>query len=85
MFRGSPNHPAPRGYTGKLKREQLANENLPGGPADYEEDHLISLELGGAPADSRNLWPQPWERRGSKFATPGTGAETKDHIENYSS
>ncbi len=73
----------PQAYTARLKREQLANENLPGGPADYEEDHLISLELGGAPADPRNLWPQPWERRGSKFATPGTGAETKDHIENY--
>jgi hypothetical protein len=28
--------------------------------ADYEEDHLISLELGGAPADVRNLWPEPY-------------------------
>ena len=26
----------------------------------YEEDHLISLELGGAPADARNLWPEPY-------------------------
>ncbi len=25
---------------------------------DYEEDHLIPLELGGAPADPRNLWPE---------------------------
>jgi hypothetical protein len=24
----------------------------------YEEDHLISLQLGGAPDDERNLWPQ---------------------------
>ena len=26
---------------------------------DYEYDHLISLELGGAPNDARNLWPEP--------------------------
>jgi hypothetical protein len=26
---------------------------------DYEYDHLVSLELGGAPNDPRNLWPEP--------------------------
>ena len=26
---------------------------------DYEYDHLIALELGGAPNDPRNLWPEP--------------------------
>ncbi len=26
---------------------------------DYEYDHLVPLELGGAPNDPRNLWPQP--------------------------
>ena len=26
---------------------------------DYEYDHLISLELGGAPKDTRNLWAEP--------------------------
>jgi hypothetical protein len=26
--------------------------------ANYEEDHLIPLELGGAPADPKNLWPE---------------------------
>jgi hypothetical protein len=26
---------------------------------DYEYDHLIPLELGGAPNDPRNLWPEP--------------------------
>lgn len=25
----------------------------------YEYDHLVSLELGGARNDSRNLWPEP--------------------------
>jgi hypothetical protein len=24
-----------------------------------QEDHLISLELGGHPTDPRNLWPEP--------------------------
>lgn len=28
-------------------------------PRHYEYDHLISLELGGAPNDARNLWPEP--------------------------
>ena len=31
---------------------------LSGTTADYEEDHLISLELGGNPVDARNLWPE---------------------------
>jgi hypothetical protein len=30
-----------------------------GSPHDYEYDHLVSLELGGALNDSRNLWPEP--------------------------
>jgi hypothetical protein len=42
--------------------------------ADYEEDHLIPLELGGAPRDPRNLWPEP--HYGSKMAY------TKDSVEN---
>jgi len=33
-----------------------------GSPADYQEDHLISLELGGDPRDPRNLWPEPYPR-----------------------
>ena len=27
-------------------------------PSGFELDHLISLELGGAPSDERNLWPE---------------------------
>jgi hypothetical protein len=26
---------------------------------DYEYDHLVPLELGGADNDPRNLWPEP--------------------------
>ncbi len=27
--------------------------------AAYEVDHLVPIELGGAPDDIRNLWPEP--------------------------
>jgi hypothetical protein len=30
-----------------------------GSPGDYEYDHLVSLELGGAVNDPQNLWPEP--------------------------
>src|SRR5664279_3814140 len=40
-------------------------------PRSYEEDHLISLELGGASSDQRNLWPEP-----------GTSPNPKDKVEN---
>lgn len=36
----------------------------------YEEDHLIPLELGGAPSDVRNLWPER-----------GTSPNPKDRVE----
>lgn len=29
-------------------------------PACFEEDHLISLEIGGCPDCPSNLWPEPW-------------------------
>jgi hypothetical protein len=31
-----------------------------GNPSCYEEDHLISLEIGGDPRSPDNLWPEPW-------------------------
>lgn len=71
----------PRQYTDRLKREQPARERLPGGPRDYEEDHLIPLELGGNPRDTKNPWPEPREKTGRRLAAPGTGAETKDVTE----
>jgi hypothetical protein len=49
-------------YTSALKREQLRQFGLRGPPSAYQEDHLISLELGGSPADPRNLWPEPYPR-----------------------
>ena len=49
----------PSSYTSTLKVEQLAafgyaDQN----PRDYEEDHRVPLELGGAPRDTSNLSPE---------------------------
>jgi hypothetical protein len=52
----------PVGYTNALKLRQLRQYGLRGPPSAYQEDHLISLELGGSPADPRNLWPEPYPR-----------------------
>lgn len=67
----------PESYTERLKRRQIAEY----GYADrrlrnYEEDHLISLELGGSPTDPRNLWPEPHHVVG------GWGSFAKDKLEN---
>ena len=60
----------PTEYTRRLKLRQIG----PGAdPADYEEDHLIPLALGGAARSPRNLWPQRWRGR--------WGAYTKDRLE----
>jgi len=41
---------------------------------EYEQDHLISLELGGAPSAPANLWPEPYKAP--------EGARVKDVVEN---
>jgi hypothetical protein len=52
----------PTEYTNHLKALQLRQYGFPGGPADYQEDHFISLGLGGHPTDPHNFWPEPWPR-----------------------
>jgi len=52
----------PTEYTNALKVRQMAAYGETGGPHAYQEDHLISLELGGHPTDPRNLWPEPYPR-----------------------
>jgi hypothetical protein len=52
----------PVDYTNSLKLKQMRQYHELGDPSDYQEDHLISLELGGAPTDPRNLWPEPYPR-----------------------
>ena len=52
----------PTEYTNDLKAKQLRAYGFRGSPRDYQEDHLVSLGLGGDPLDPRNLWPEPWPR-----------------------
>ena len=52
----------PTSYTNALKLKQMRDYGVGGSPQDYQEDHLISLELGGHPTDARNLWPEPYPR-----------------------
>jgi len=67
----------PTSYTNPLKVQQIAEYGYRDtSTADYEEDHLIPLELGGAPRDVHNLWPEP--RQGAS----GTTAGSKDSVEN---
>jgi hypothetical protein len=66
----------PASYTTKLKATQLATTYksfTDKALASYEEDHLISLEIGGNPTDPKNLWPEPYA---------SIGARIKDQIEN---
>jgi len=49
-------------YTNGLKRRQMRAYDETGPLSAYQEDHLISLELGGHPTDPRNLWPEPYPR-----------------------
>ena len=71
----------PESYTNHLKVQQIAqygytDTNL----SDYEEDHLISLELGGSARDPSNLWPEP-HVAALPDGTP-VGSFVKDRIEN---
>ena len=50
----------PAHFTNKLKKRQILEYGYADtNPKHYEEDHLIALSIGGAPDDSRNLWPEP--------------------------
>ena len=67
----------PSSVTTNLKVAQLASGYTYKGDTatgDYEEDHLISLELGGAPSAEANLWPEPYNAP--------EGARVKDQVEN---
>jgi hypothetical protein len=64
----------PSSYTNKLKLQQIKEYRYKAKrPAEYEEDHLISLQLGGHPTDPKNLWPEPYRIK--------CGARIKDTLE----
>lgn len=61
----------PTSYTNALKRKRLAAAGQPIYAAGkYELDHVVPLNLGGAPRDPNNLRLQPWPE-----------ARIKDHVE----
>ncbi len=72
-----------RGYTNALrpaesitepeKRASMAAYGDTGLLRDYEYDHLVPLELGGARNDARNLWPEP-------VASPNPKDELEDRL-----
>ncbi|OYU22916.1 MAG: hypothetical protein CFE42_08775 [Ralstonia sp. PBBBR1] len=43
---------------------------------DYEEDHLVALEIGGSPDSAKNLWPQP------RHVIGNWGSLAKEKLEN---
>jgi hypothetical protein len=70
----------PTKYTNDLKVTQIAQYGYADTSlASYEEDHLISLQLGGNPTDPRNLWPQPYTISLSDGRS--VGARVKDTFE----
>ncbi len=61
--------------TNTIKTNVMIAYRDTGTKADYELDHLISLELGGCPDCVANLWPEPYGI--------ALGAREKDKVENY--
>jgi hypothetical protein len=61
----------PERVTNQEKLASMAAYGDEGSPSDFEYDHLVSLELGGAANDPRNLWPEP-----------GGSPNPKDSVEN---
>jgi len=67
----------PESYTYDLKVSQITSGYAYRGDVstrDYEEDHLVPLEVGGSPTSVKNLWPEP------RHIT--WGASKKDALEN---
>jgi len=62
----------PVSYTNPLKAQQMLQYGFTDSIHLHEEDHLISLEIGGAPSDPKNLWPEP-----------GQSPNPKDKVENF--
>jgi hypothetical protein len=54
----------PRDVTDAIKRNLAADRGV--NVRDYELDHVVPLDLGGAPADLRNLRLQPWPEARAK-------------------
>lgn len=64
----------PLSYTAPIKRALWVKAGSKGKLSDYELDHWVPLEVGGAPRDPANLVLQPW--------AGADGAHAKDGVEN---
>lgn len=65
----------PVNVTDPIKIERMRAYGIAGKPkTNYELDHLIPLEVGGAPTAVTNLWPEPY--------AGNHGAHVKDLVEN---
>ncbi len=66
----------PESVTEPEKLASMRAYGVRGHASEYEYDHLVPLELGGAANDPRNLWPEP------DYASPaGYYLNPKDHLE----
>jgi hypothetical protein len=61
----------PESISEQEKAASMAAYGDTGSLGDYEYDHFVPLELGGATNDPRNLWPEP-----------GASPNPKDAVEN---
>lgn len=62
-------------YTNTLKKQGIISYGYSDtSMSDYEEDHFLPLELGGAPKDPKNLWPEPHDGDQNSYS--------KDAVEN---
>ncbi|MGW4399382.1 hypothetical protein ACWEHA_29190 [Amycolatopsis nivea] len=65
----------PTTYTNKLKKQGIIDYGYSDTSlSSYEEDHFLPLELGGAPKDPKNLWPEPHDGDQNSYS--------KDSVEN---
>ena len=65
----------PVSVTSKIKTVAMKEYGFSDSPSNYELDHLISLELGGSPDSTKNLFPEPYNI--------DLNAKKKDLVENY--
>ncbi|MBI3640304.1 MAG: hypothetical protein HY223_08330 [Thaumarchaeota archaeon] len=65
----------PTSVTDPIKLERMQAYGFTDSKSNYELDHLIPLELGGAPSDVKNLWPESYYTNQNSY--------DKDGFENY--
>jgi hypothetical protein len=71
----------PESYTEPLKYRLMAAYGDRADPArQFELDHLIPLELGGAPSDPRNLWPEPHVGAADSFKKDALENQLHDEV-----